>query len=216
MPVAMLTYADEQVNSINRAPEFRLSNATVHAWKGSGQTTLANFVTDVKMSPLIGGLDAEATQQHTFSVSFPPVSAAAFLELPHVHPNGTMIFALQRDFSGIVFLQIKITDDGDRPEEVYDGGDLGILDHAALKAGENRNFSIQTLELVVSDAFIQVQVNSSQFTQTSTLQLESYIAEALALSGKYVSWDTSLESFVVKYGRLQNLLQVCLCFFFIR
>jgi hypothetical protein len=213
MPVAILTYADEQVNSINRAPEFRLSNATVHAWKGSGQTTLTNFVTDVKMSPLIGGLDAEATQQHTFSVSFPPDSAAAFTELPHVHANGTMTFALQQDFSGIVFLQIKITDDGNQPAVVYDGGDLGILDHAALKAGENRNFSFRTLELVVSDSLMQVQVNSSQYIQTTTLQLESYIAEALALSGKYVSWDASLDSFVVRYGRLQNLLQVCLCFF---
>ena len=213
MPVAILTYADEQVNSINRAPEFRLSNATVHAWKGSGQTTLTNFVTDVKMSPLIGGLDAEATQQHTFSVSFPPDSAAAFTELPHVHANGTMTFALQQDFSGIVFLQIKITDDGDQPAVVYDGGDLGMLDHAALKAGENRNFSIRTLELVVSDALIQVQVNSSQYIQNTTLQLESHIAEALALSGKYVSWDASLDSFVVRYGRLQNLLQVCLCSF---
>jgi hypothetical protein len=149
---------DEQVNSVNRPPEFRLSALTVHAWEGSGRHTLANFVTDIRMSPLLGGLDPEATQQHTFSIAMDPQFEGAFFERPHVTASGTLTFGLQQNFSGIVLFHIKITDDGNQPAVTYDGGDLGILDHAALKASENRNSSVQTLELVVSDALLKIQV----------------------------------------------------------
>jgi|NorSeaMetagenome_1021524.scaffolds.fasta_scaffold191088_1 hypothetical protein len=45
--------------------------------------------------------------------------------------------------------------------------------------------------------------------QDSTSQLAQHIAEALALSVNYVRWDASLDAFVVTYGRLQEMLQVC-------
>ena len=160
------------------------------------------------MSPLLAGLDAEATQQHTFSVAMDPDVEGAFFERPHVNSSGTLTFGLQQNFSGIVLLHIQITDDGNQPAVTYDGGDLGILDHAALKASENRNFSIQTLELVVSDALLKIQVGPSQVQHDATSQLGQRIAEALELRVDYVRWDASLDSFVVAYGRLQELLQV--------
>jgi len=197
------------VNPVNMPPQYRFRNGSVwHVWESSGRHTESQFLTDIQMSPHVNGLDLESAQGHTFSVAMHAHSESLFQVRPQVHPNGTLTFVLAHHAAGVVFLWITITDDGDQHPTVHMVGSLGGLDHAHGKQGSTSNSSMQILELVVSDALMQVRLVRLAPQHAALPQVQLEIAEALSIRPALVWWEATNGCFVVAVGRLQDLLMV--------